>query len=138
MKMPGQPSSDISFQSASAYEPASANSRSFSGFRRAPRKSCAVDLIACWSSVKSSSSHPRQSEHALGDDVAKDLRGAALDRVRSSAEEAVGPLVVHDRPLWPAHLGGKLGHRLIRVRPLPLHKRSLRPGYPGLHLLGEP
>src|SRR5688500_13790846 len=100
MKMPGQPSSHISAQMASSYSPASASSRSFSGLKRAARKSRAVDLIACWSSVKSKFKglpHPRQAEHALGDDVLEDLGRAALDRVRPRAQEAVGPLVVDHR-----------------------------------------
>ena len=33
-----------------------------------------------------------QAEHALGDDVLEDLGGAALDRVRARAQEAVGPV----------------------------------------------
>ena len=37
---------------------------------------------------------PRQSEHALGDDVLEDLGRPALDRVGAGAEEAVGPAVV--------------------------------------------
>src|SRR3954451_18352828 len=100
MKMPGQPSSEISFQRASSYSPASASCRNFSGFSRAARKSRAVDLIACWSSVKSKFmkplAQPWHPQHPLGHDVAQDLRGPALDRVGAGAEEAVGPVAVDD------------------------------------------
>src|SRR3954447_986940 len=99
MKIPGQPSSDISRQRSSSYEPDSASERSFSGLRRAVRKSRAVDLIACWSSVKSKFiglPEPRHAEHPLGDDVPQDLRRPALDRVRTRTQEAVGPVVVDD------------------------------------------
>src|SRR3712207_8518962 len=34
---------------------------------------------------------PRQAEHALGDDVLQDLRGAALDRVAAGAQQLVAP-----------------------------------------------
>src|SRR4051794_351898 len=141
MKMPGQPSSHISPQMLSSYSPASASSRSFSALKRALRNSRAVDLIACWSSVKSKFmsrlAQPGQAEHALGDDVLEDLGRAALDRVRAGAQEAVGPLVVHDRRVGAHDLHRQLGERLVGVGPPPLDERALGAGDAGLHLLGQ-
>src|SRR5436189_3120064 len=99
MKMPGQPSSETSFQASSAYCFDSASSRRRSSLKRLASRSRAVSLIALWSSVKSKFiacllAHPRQAEHALGDDVLQDLRRAAFDRVRARTEEAVGPVGV--------------------------------------------
>ena len=68
---------------------------------------CAVDLIACCSSVRSKYmsgplAHLRQAEHALGDDVLEDVGGAALDRVGPRAQEAVLPGAVGERVLGAA------------------------------------
>jgi hypothetical protein len=46
--------------------------------------------------------HPRQAEHALGDDVLEDVGGAALDRVGARAQEAVLPGAVGDGVLGAA------------------------------------
>src|SRR3954453_12914645 len=130
MKMPGQPSSHISAQMPSSYSPASASSRSFSALKRALRNSRAVDLIACWSSVKSKFmwrlAQPGQAEHALGDDVLEDLGRAALDRVRAGAQEAVGPLVVHELRRRALGVHRQRRQRLVDVRPHPLAERALR------------
>src|SRR5438045_9502939 len=72
------------------------------------------------------SSQPWQPEHALGHDVLEDLGRTALDRVRARAQEAVGPVVVDDWRLPAADVHSELGQRLVRVGPLPLHKRALR------------
>src|SRR6188768_1223104 len=94
---PVQPSSAISSQSdCSKPFSLSASSRMRSDLYRAARKSWAVALIACCSSLRSkyisrrqSLTHPRQAKHALGDDVLEDVGGAALDRVGARAQEAV-------------------------------------------------
>src|ERR687886_714098 len=67
-----------------------------------------------------SSSQPRQPEHPLGDDVAQDLGGAALDRVGAGAQEAIGPLVVLQLGPGPGDVHGELGERLVDLRPVPL------------------
>src|SRR5919107_5063708 len=119
MKMPAQPSSAISFQAPSSCSPASASSRTRSGLKRAASSSFAVRLIACWSSVKSKFTRlaplPElgEAEHALGDDVLEDLGGAALDRVRARAQQAVGPVGVDDRPLRALDVHRELGQRLV-------------------------
>src|SRR3954447_6105933 len=108
MKMPGQPSSETSVHASSPYVFASASSRRRSSLKRLASRSRAVSLIALWSSVKSKFiralllPHPRQAEHALGDDVLQDLRRAALDRVRACAQEAIGPVGVENGPLVAA------------------------------------
>jgi hypothetical protein len=53
MKIPAQPSSQISFQASWSYSSASASSRTCSVVKRALSRSLAVRLIACWSSEKS-------------------------------------------------------------------------------------
>src|SRR3954452_19974038 len=132
MKMPGQPSSDTSFQASSPYVFNSASSRSRSSLKRLASRSRAVSLMALWSSVKSKFislellAHPRKAEHPLGDDVLQDLRRAALDRVRAGAQEAVGPVGVEDRALVAADVHRELGERLIGLRPLQLRQRPLR------------
>src|SRR4051794_6709240 len=119
MKMPGQPSSQTSPHASSAYCFDSASSRSRSSLKRFASRSRAVSLIALWSSVKSKFTrafltHPRQAEHALGDDVLQDLGGAALDRVGAGTQEAIGPVGVEDRPLVAANVHRQLGERLVR------------------------
>src|SRR3954451_8624258 len=129
MRMPGQPSSQTSLQAASAYVLASASSRMRSSLKRLASSSRAVSLIARWSSVKSkfmsSLTHPGKAEHALGDDVLEDLGGAALDRVRAGAQEAVRPVGVEHRSLVTADVHRELGERLVRLRPLQLGQRAL-------------
>src|SRR6478752_1870152 len=123
MKMPGQPSSDTSFQASSPYCLDSASSRSRSSLKRLASRSRAVSLIALWSSVKSKFMplpHPRKAEDALGDDVLQDLRRAALDRVGAGTQEAVGPVGVEDRALVAADVHRELRERLVRLRPLEL------------------
>src|SRR5918996_3688244 len=143
MKMPGQPSSQSSFQVASSYFPASASSRTRSILKRSASSSFAVRLMACWSSEKSKFtialplSQLRQAEHPLGDDVLEDLGGAALDRVRPRAQQPVGPWRLPVRPLLAEDLDGELGQRLVDLAPLPLRERALRPGHAALHDLRE-
>src|SRR4051795_3934488 len=140
MKMPGQPSSDTSFQASSAYIFDSASSRSRSSLKRFASRSRAVSLIALWSSVKSkfiALPHPRQAENALGDDVLQDLRRAALDRVRACTQEAIGPVGVEDRALVAADVHRELGQRLVGLRPLQLRQRALRARLAALHDLGQ-
>src|SRR5215207_1235085 len=125
MKMPAQPSSDISFQASSSWLPASASSRTRSGLKRAASRSLAVRLIACWSSVKSKFMglpQLRQAEHPLGDDVLEDLGGAALDRVRAGAQQAVGPGRVPRSAVLTEDVHGQLGERLVDLTPLPLRQ----------------
>src|SRR3712207_7574989 len=52
---------------------------------------------------------PRQAEHALGDDVLQDLRGAALDRVAARAQQLVGPRRAGGWRLRAAGPCGRLG-----------------------------
>src|SRR5207248_1699049 len=82
--------------------------------------------------------HPRQAEHALGDDVFQDLRRAALDRVRARTQEAVGPVGVEHRPLVAANVHRELRQRLVRLRPLQLRQRALGTGLAALHDLCQP
>src|SRR6476469_9601716 len=155
---PVQPSSAISCQPDSS-KPSSlaAISRSRSDLKREARKSWAVALIACCSSVRSkyiskfrprallSSSEPRQAEHALGDDVLEDVRRAALDRVGARAEEAVLPGAVGgsvlgaaaERRVGALDVERQLGDPLVDVGPLPLAQGALRAGDAGLHRLGQ-
>src|SRR4051794_22769140 len=140
MKMPGQPSSPSSFQASSSYVPASASSRTRSNLKRSASRSCAVRLMACWSSVKSKfigSPELRQAEHALGDDVLEDLRRAALDRVGARAQHPVGPGRVPVGALLTEDVDGQLGQRLVDLAPLPLRQRALRARHPVLHDRGE-
>src|SRR5215204_3620865 len=140
-KIPAQPSSDISFQASSSWLPDSASSRTRSGLKRAARSSLAVRLIACWSSVKSKFMglpQLRQAEHALGDDVLEDLGGAALDRVRARAQEAVGPGRVPGHAVLAEDVHRQLGERLVDLAPLPLRQRALGTGNAALHDLREP
>src|SRR6476646_7601705 len=152
---PAQPSSAICFQpSGSVPSSLAAISRIRSDLKREARKSWAVDLIACCSSVRSnyifktlplSLAQPRQAEHALGDDVLEDVRGPALDRVGAGAQEAVLPGAVVDRVGGAARerrvgaldLQCQLGQALVDVGPLPLAQRALRPGDARLHRLGQ-
>src|ERR687896_2313115 len=144
MKMPGQPSSQSSFQAASSYSPASASSRTRSILKRSASSSLAVRLIACWSSEKSkftfaaSLSQLRQAEHALGDDVLEDLRGAALDRIGAGAEEAIGPGRLPGGAVLAQHVDRELSKRLVDLGPLPLGERALWSRHPALHDLSEP
>src|SRR5215210_5455573 len=141
MKIPAQPSSDISFQAPSSYLPASASSRTRSGLKLAASSSFAVRLIACWSSVKSKFirlPQLRQAEHPLGDDVLEDLGGAALDRVRARAQQAVGPGRLPVGAVLAEDVDGQLGERLVDLAPLPLRQGALRTGHATLHDLGEP
>src|SRR3954447_21740011 len=139
MKMPAHPSSETSPQASLAYCFASASSRSRSSLKRFASRSRAVSLIALWSSVKSKFtlrallSHPRQAEHALGDDVLQDLRRAALDRVGARTQEPVGPVGVEDRTLVAANVHRELRQCLVRLRPLQLRHRALRARLTALH-----
>src|SRR4051794_9112142 len=153
---PAQPSSAISFQPLSS-KPLSlaAISRSRSDLKREARRSWAVDLIACCSSVRSkymgewapsdSLAQPRQAQDPLGDDVFEDVGGAALDRVGAGAEEAVLPGAAGDRMLGAAcqrrvsalDLERQLGQVLVDVGPLPLAQRALGTGDARLHRLGQ-
>src|ERR1700753_3877886 len=110
---PAQPSSAISPHPASSVPSSDpAISRIRSDLKREARKSRAVERIASCSSVRSkyipktlplpSLTHPRQAEHALGDDVLEDVGGAALDRVGARAEEVVLPGAGGDRALGAA------------------------------------
>src|SRR4051794_17522377 len=141
--IPGQPSSEISFQRASSYERASASSRTFSGLKREARNSLAVRLISCCSSFRSKftwsfpSSQPRQAEHALGDDVLEHLGGAALDRVGPRAQEAIAPLGPGPHALRSEDLVAQLRQRLVVVGPLPFAERALGTGDAGLHRRGQ-
>src|SRR4051794_24299518 len=143
MKMPGQPSSETSVQASSAYVFDSASSRSRSSLKRAASRSRAVSLIALWSSVKSKFidvlllAHPRQAEHALGDDVLQDLRRAALDRVGARTQEPVGPVGVEDGALVAADVHRELRQGLVRLRPLQLRQRPLGAGLAALHYLRQ-
>src|SRR4051812_17290274 len=141
MKMPAQPSSHISLQASSSYFSASASSRIRSGLKRAASISFAVRLMACWSSVKSkficALPQLRQAEHALGDDVLEDLRGAALNRVGARAEQPVGPRVVPLGGVLAEDVGGQLRERLVDLAPLPLRERALGARHAPLHDLGE-
>src|SRR5215210_127434 len=141
MKIPAQPSSAISFQAPSSYLPDSASSRTRSGLKRAASISFAVRLIACWSSVKSKFirlPQLRQAEHALGDDVLEDLGGAALNRVRERAQQAVGPGRITGRAVLAEDVHGQLGERLVDLAPLPLRQRALGARHAALHDVGEP
>src|SRR3954453_17036006 len=142
MKMPGQPSSQSSFQASSSYLPASASSRTRSNLKRLASRSCAVRLMACWSSVKSKFISPlsaqlRQAEDALGDDVLEDLGRAALDRVGSRAQHPIGPGRVPVSALLAEDVDRELGERLVDLAPLPLRQRALRAGHARLHDRGE-
>src|SRR6185436_4375145 len=112
-----------------------------SGLKRAASSSFAVRLIACWSSVKSkfmcALPQLRQAEHALGDDVLEDLRGAALDRVGARAEQPVGPGVVPLGRVLPEDFRSQLGERLVDLAPLPLRQRALGARHAALHYLRE-
>src|SRR3954454_9613019 len=142
MKMPGQPSSQSCFQASSSYLPASSRSRTRSNLKRLASRSCAVRLMACWSSVKSKFISPlsaqlRQSEDALGDDVLEDLAPAALDRVGTRAQRPVGPGRVPVGALLAENVDGELGERLVDLAPLPLGQRALRSGHAVLHDRGQ-
>src|SRR3954453_6440753 len=143
MKMPGQPSSQSSFQAPSSYSPASASSRTRSNLKRSASRSWAVRLMACWSSVKSKFiacsllAQLRQAEHALGDDVLEDLGRAALDRVGARAQHPIGPGRVPVSALLAEDVDCELGERLVDLAPLPLQQRALRAGHARLHDRGE-
>src|SRR5690606_19368572 len=73
-------------------------SRSISGGASVIRKRLIASRKANWSSVKvksmSASSGFRQTEHALGNDVALDLVGARVDRAGLGEQEAFQPVAV--------------------------------------------
>src|SRR3712207_7082379 len=71
---------------------------------------------------------PRQAEHALGEDVLQDLRGAALDRVAAGAQQLVAPRRAGGERLGAHDVGRQLRQLLVRVRPQPLRQRALGPG----------
>src|SRR4051794_31940301 len=140
MKMPGQPSSQSSSQAPWSYSPASASSRTRSNLKRSASRSCAVRLMACWSSVKSKfNALPQlgEAEHALGDDVLEDLGGATLDRVGARAQHPIGPRRVPVRALLAEDVDRELGERLVDLAPLPLRQRALRAGNALLHDRGQ-
>src|SRR5439155_21949958 len=77
-----------------------------------------------------------QPEHALGDDVELDLRGAALDRVAARAEPVARHLELLLRKaralpaerLRPQHLHHQLAAALVQLRPVELEDRRLGAG----------
>src|SRR5690606_28054778 len=75
-------------------------SRSISGGASVIRKRLIASRKASWSSVKvksiSASSGFRQTEHALGDDIALDFVGAGIDRAGLGKQEALQPVAVFD------------------------------------------
>ena len=83
--------------SASATEtpvqPSSASScQDGSGFVGEEGPRLRAQLLLLGREGESPSARPRQAEHALGDDVAQDLRRAGLDRVAAAAELHVLPV----------------------------------------------
>src|SRR3954471_22352201 len=129
--IPGQPSSHSTRHSPSSYAAASAASRTFSKGEREASISRAVRLMSCWSVLRSkfiaaSSARSRQAEHALGDDVLEDLRGAALDRVAAGAQQLVGPARAAGQGLRAEQVGSQLRELLVALRPHPLDQRALR------------
>src|ERR1039457_3114100 len=94
---PSQPSS-----ARSAHALSCGPSQSRSSGKRSASQPRAWRFSSCCSSVKekSISTAPRQIEHALGDDVARHLGGAPLDRVAAAAQLlGVPPAVVEDPAL---------------------------------------
>src|SRR4051812_20679588 len=73
----------------------------------------------------------REAEHALGDDVAEDLRRAGLDRVAPAAELLVMPPAVVEDPFRAEQLAPELRQALVLLRPAQLDRRALRPGDAG-------
>src|SRR3954465_11255622 len=74
---------------------------------------------------------PRKPEHALGDDVAQDLRRARLDRVAAAAELLVMPPAVVEDAVRPEQPAAELRQALVLLRPAQLDRRALRPGDAG-------
>src|SRR3954467_10340663 len=72
---------------------------------------------------------PREAEHPLGDDVAKDLGGARLDRVAARAQLLVLPVAV---VLALENLHRDLRQALVVLRPVQLRSRALRAVNAGL------
>src|SRR5207253_9284811 len=108
--------------------------------RRAPRGTARRGTTAparaappARASGRSPSAAPRQPEHALGDDVAEDLRGAGLDRVAAAAELLVVPVVVVDDPVVAEDLPRELRQPLVLLRPVQLRDGPLGAGDAGLH-----
>src|SRR4051812_33033979 len=91
---------------------------------------------AC-SELRSWSPQAGKAEHALSNDVLQNLGGAALDRVRPGAQEAIAPLRAEAHPLRAEDLVAELGQGLVVVSPFPLAERSLGTWDPGLHRLRE-
>src|ERR1035437_4679991 len=73
----------------------------------------------------------REAEHALGDDVAEDLRRARFDRVAAAAELLVVPPAVVEDALGAEQLASELREALVLLRPAQLDRRPLGAGDAG-------
>src|SRR5688572_746612 len=85
--------------------------------------------------MRSPSAAPGEAEHALGDDVSKDLGGAGLDRVAAAAQLLVLPeaaVRVEELPLGAEQLEAELRQALVLLRPGELDPGALGPGHPRL------
>src|SRR5438067_11622251 len=67
----------------------------------------------------------REAEHALGDDVAEDLRRAGLDRVPPAAELLIVPPAVVENPFRAEQLAPELRQPLVLLGPAQLDRRAL-------------
>src|SRR5205823_7277948 len=79
--------------------------------------------------TRSPSAAARKPEHALGDDVAQDLRRPRLDRVAAGAELLELPVAVAPGELLVAEeLERELRQALVRLRPDEFRRRAFGPG----------
>src|SRR5438445_9605467 len=106
--------------------------------KRDAQRSCTASRMARCSSLRSKrtvpsrSAQPWQREHALGEDVALDLGGAALDRVGASTQQAMCPHWIGRKGIDTEHVHGELAQGLVHRRPLDLDHRAFGTGYPVL------